>query len=120
MTSHQRLFAVITSVTVFLFIIELVRRRRLREEYSWLWLLTGGTMLVLVIWYGLLLFITRLIGAVSPVTTLLLFSLLFLLAIAIHYSVIISKLTTQIKNLAQELALLSARVEQLPGNQRHP
>jgi len=120
MTPHQKLFAVITSVMVFLVMMELVRRRQLREEYSWLWLLTGTAMIVLVIWYRLLLFITRVIGALSPVTTLLLFSLLFLLAIAIHYSVIISRLTTQIKNLAQELALLSARVEQLPGNQRHP
>lgn len=112
MTSHQRLFALITSVTVFLFIIELVRRRQLREEYSWLWLLTGATMILLVIWYRLLLVITWVIGAISPVTTLLLLSLLFLLAIAIHYSVIISRLTTQVKNFAQELALLAAQLEQ--------
>jgi hypothetical protein len=110
MTPHQRLFAVLTSMIVFLLIVELVRRRRVREEYSWLWLLTGGVMILLVVWQKLLLFITRLIGAVSPVTTLLLCSLLFLLAIAIHYSVIISRLTTQLKNLAQEFALLESRL----------
>ncbi|MFQ5897596.1 MAG: DUF2304 domain-containing protein [Candidatus Methylomirabilia bacterium] len=110
-TPHQRVFAVLASVVVFLLILELVRRRRLREEYSWLWLLTGAAMIVLVVWYRLLLFITWVIGAVSPVTTLLLFSSLFLLAIAIHYSVVISKVTTQVKNLAQELALLAGRIE---------
>jgi hypothetical protein len=111
MTPHQQFFAVLTSVFVFFMILELVRRRRLREEYSWLWLLTGAAMIVLVVWQQLLLVITRLMGAVSPVTTILLCSLLFLLAIAIHYSIIISRLTTQIKNLAQELALLGATVE---------
>jgi hypothetical protein len=114
MTPHQQFFAVITSGLVFGFILELVRRRRLREEYSWLWLLTGGLMVVLVVWQRLLLVITALIGAVSPITTLLLFSLLFLLAIVIHYSVIISRLTTQVKNLVQELALLSSELDR-PG-----
>lgn len=110
-TLHQQLFAFATALVIFAFIVELVRRRRLREEYSWLWLLTGATMLVMVVWYRALLFITAMIGAMSPVTTLMLFSLLFLLAIAIHYSIIVSRLTVQVKNLAQELALLSAERE---------
>ncbi len=111
MTPHQQFFAVLTSLIVFALILELVRRRRLREEYSWLWLLTGVGMVVLVVWDHLLFVITRVIGAVSPLTTLLLFSLLFLLAIAIHYSIIISRLTTQVKNLAQELAILGATTD---------
>ena len=32
-------------------ILELVRRRRLREEYSWLWLLTAAIMVLLVVWF---------------------------------------------------------------------
>jgi hypothetical protein len=110
-TSHQRIFAVLIAIIVFLLMLDLVRRRKLREEYAWLWLLTGAGMIVLVVWYRLLLYITRLIGAVSPITTLFLFSTLFLLAIVIHYSVILSKLTTQVKNLAQELALLTNRLD---------
>ncbi|HEY2996153.1 MAG TPA: DUF2304 domain-containing protein [Methylomirabilota bacterium] len=112
LTLHQTVFALITSLLTFLFILELVRRRRLREEYSWLWLLTAGVMIVLVVWFRLLMIVTRLIGAVTPLNTLLLFAVLFLLAIAVHYSVIVSRLTTQVKNLAQELALLSARLDE--------
>ena len=111
-TWHQQIFAILAAIVVFLLIFELVRRRRLREEYSWLWLLTGTAMILLVVWYRLLLYITWIIGAGTPVTTLFLFSTLFLLLIAVHYSVIISKLTTQVKNLAQELALLSNRLEE--------
>lgn len=118
LTTHQQLFAIVTATVTFLVIIELVRRRRLREEYSWLWLLTGLTMILLVVWQRFLLLITRLIGAVTPVNTLLLFSLLFLLAIAIHYSVIISRLTTQVKNLAQELALLGNQLDRTSKSER--
>jgi hypothetical protein len=69
-------------------------------------------MIRLVVWFRLLVVITHLAGAVTPLNTLLLFAVLFLLAIAVHYSVIVSRLTTQVTNLAQELALVSARLEE--------
>jgi len=117
LTLHQTLFALVTSLAAFVFVLELVRRRRLREEYSWLWLLTAGAMVLLAVWYRLLLVITWAVGAVTPLNTLLLCAVLFLFAIAVHYSMIISRLTVQVKNLAQELALLSARVD---GGARWP
>jgi hypothetical protein len=115
LTLHQTVFALVTSLVAFGLVLELVRRRRLREEYSWLWLLTAGAMVLLVVWYRLLIVITYIVGAVTPLNTLLLCAVLFLFAIAVHYSVIISRLTVQVKNLAQELALLSARVEEREG-----
>jgi len=115
LTLHQTIFALVTSVVAFRFVLELVRRRRLLEEYSWLWLLPAGGMVLLAVWYRLLVVITHLVGAVTPLNTLLLCAILFLFAIAVHYSVIISRLTTQVKNLAQELALLSSRVEEREG-----
>src|SRR5262245_42079380 len=110
LTLHQAIFALLIALVSFGLILELVRRR-LREEYSWLWLLTAAIMVLLVVWFPLLRFFTVLIGAVTPINTLLLFAVLFLFAIAVHYSVIISRLTTQVKNLAQEVALVSARAE---------
>jgi len=112
LTLHQTVFALVTSLLAFFFVLELVRRRRLLEEYSWLWLLTAGAMVLLAIWYRLLVVITQVVGAVTPLNTLLLCAVLFLFAIAVHYSVIISRLTIQVKNLAQELALLSTRLEE--------
>ena len=51
-------------------------RRKLMEEYSWLWLLTGVFLVTLTLWYGLLLKITNLIGAVVPTSALFLLGLL--------------------------------------------
>ena len=111
LTLHQTIFALLISLVSFGLILELVRRRRLREEYSWLWLLTAAIMVLLVVWFPLLPLVTVVIGAATPINTLLLFAVLFLFAIAVHYSVIISRLTSQVKNLAQELALVSDRVD---------
>ena len=111
MPFQQKVFAIIASILLMLLVVELVRRRRLREEYSWLWLLTGGVIILLVVWYDLLVFVTRLIGAIVPTTTLFIFGLLFLMLISLHYSIQISKLSHQLKEMAQQLALLKGRVE---------
>ena len=111
MPLNQKLFAIVISICVLIFIIEMVRRKKLREEYSVLWLGTSVTMLILVIKYDWLVGLTDLIGAALPTTTLFLGSIIFLMLIAIQFSIKISKLTDQVKNLAQENALLRQSVE---------
>lgn len=121
MTLQQQIFALIAGGIIFLFIIELIRRRLLREEYSWLWFLTGFVIFVLVTWYDLLRELSRLIGAKVVTTTLFLFALLFLISINIHFSIKISALANQVKDLAQELAIQRARNDKSaapdPGSQ---
>ena len=114
MTFTQRIFVVLVAVSTFLAIVELVRRRMLREEYSFLWLATTSGMVVLSVWYGLIEWLARLIGAVTVTTTLFLFGLLFLLVISVHFSTVISRLTQQVRRLTQELALLSAERDAAP------
>ena len=109
MTFQQKIFAFIISFLVFITIIYLVKKGKLREEYSWLWLLTGLVILTLVIWYDLLLLLTKLIGAVLPTTTLFIFGIIFLVLIVLHFTIKISALTNQIKNLAQKISLLEAQ-----------
>ncbi len=107
----QKIFALVASILIMLVVVELVRRRKLREEYSWLWLLTGAGIILLVLCYDLLVSISHFIGAIAPTTTLFIFSLLFLMFISLHYSIQISKLTQQVKEMAQQLALLRGQVE---------
>ena len=111
MLFHQKIFAIVASILIMIIVVELVRRRRLREEYSWLWLLTGAVIILLVVWYDLLLFITHLIGAIAPTTTLFIFGLIFLMLISMHYSLQISRLSHQVKEMAQQLTLLKDQVE---------
>lgn len=108
MTPPQKVFAGLVTIVVAALIIELVRRRKLKEEYAWLWVLTAVGMAVLSSWYGLLEWLTHAIGAVTVTTTLFLFGLTFLLLISIQFSLVISRLTLQVRNLTQELAVLTA------------
>lgn len=111
MTVKQQIFAILVSLTVFVLTIDMVRKKRLREEYSLLWLGTSVLMLTLIIRYDWLLALTKLIGAVLPTTTLFLGSILFLVLLSVQFSMKISKLSNQVKDLVQENALLRYEFE---------
>ncbi len=111
MTAQQKIFALIMGAGLFILIIEMVRRRRLAEEYSFLWLVTGAGIIVFVLWYDLLEWLTNLIGAKTPTTTLFIFGFLFMILINLHYSVKITKLASQVKDLAQKIAIYEKRDE---------
>jgi hypothetical protein len=112
MEMKPRFVALIISVVLVVLIIELVRRRKLREEYSWLWFSLSVMMFILALWPNLLDFITDLIGAVLSTSTLFFFALIFVILINIQFSVEISSLRNQVKNLAQQLAIFENSVRE--------
>jgi hypothetical protein len=107
MPAATRILAIGGSLAILLMVIELVRRRRLKEEYSVLWVLTAVVLLVLSIWFDLLLKITDAIGAVLPSSTLFFFGLVFALLMLLHFSVRVSSMERRITMLVQELGLLT-------------
>jgi hypothetical protein len=113
MPLRQQIFALIICVIVFATAIDMVRRRTLREEYSVLWLATSIIMFTLVIKYDWLEALTRFIGAGLPTTTLFIGSIIFLMLISVQFSIKISRLTNQVKNLAQDNALLRTELDRL-------
>lgn len=106
MSVHQQIFALIVSALVFIVVVDLVRRRRLREEYSVLWLATSVVMFILVLKYEWLVVLTSLIGAGLPTTTLFIGAIIFLMLVAVQFCIKISRLTVQVKDLCQDNALL--------------
>lgn len=105
MTFKLKIVVVLTGISLFIYIIELVRKRQLREEYAWLWLLTGAAVVALSLWYNLLLRISTFLGGIAPSGVLFFFGLIFLLFISLYQSVKISRLTDQVKTLSQEMAI---------------
>jgi hypothetical protein len=108
MPDRQKIFFLTIAVSLLIVIVELVRRRRLRVEYSWLWLASGLTIVLLILRYDLLIWLTELVGAAIPTSTLFFFCILYLALLSLNYSVRLSVLSRQVKELAQEVALLRA------------
>jgi hypothetical protein len=111
---RQKVFFLSIAVLLLFVIVELVRRRRLRVEYSWLWLASGATIILLIVRYDLLIWLSGLIGAVIPTSTLFFLCVMYLTLLSLNYSVRLTELTRQVKELSQELALLRSDREQEP------
>ncbi len=120
MPIRNKIVALAVSIGLLLLIIELVRRRKLREEYSWLWLLTASTIILLSVWFDLLKWITFLVGAMVPASTIFMLAFLFLIFISLHFSVVISKITDRNKELAQRYALLEIELRELKKKKALP
>lgn len=118
MPFRQQVFALLICVLVFVVVIDLVRRRQLREEFSVLWLITSVAMFVLVLKYDWLLAFTLWIDAALPTTVLFIGALVFLSLVAVQFSIKISQLADQVKALSQDNALLRYQVENLVEQRR--
>lgn len=106
-STNLRIIAIAGSVALLLFIVELVRRRRLKEEYSVLWVATALALLLLAAWGGLLRDLAHLVGADSQASTLYFFSIIFIAFMLLHFSVRVSNLERRVVVLLQEVALLA-------------
>jgi hypothetical protein len=110
-----KMLAITGSGFVLLVVIELIRRGKLKERYSLLWLLAGLVLLLLSSSRNTLEFISRHVGIYYPPSFLFLIAFLFLLLITLHFSVVISALSDKSKKLAQELALLRQEIHATRG-----
>jgi len=103
--------AIIGSVIFILFILTLIRNKKLREEFSLLWLFLGIVLLVLSVWRNSLEIIALMLGIAYAPAALFLILIIVIISILIHFSLLITRLTDYVKNLVQEVGLLKMEVD---------
>ena len=112
--------AVAISVALLIGVLELVRRKKLTEEYSFVWILCALALLGLSMARGLLDRIALGLGIYYPPAALLLVVILFVFVASVSFSVVISRQRQQIDRLIEDTALLDARVRELEDAGRAP
>ncbi|HEY9720721.1 MAG TPA: DUF2304 domain-containing protein [Oscillatoriaceae cyanobacterium] len=108
-----QILSIIGSVALLGFIVELLRKRKLREEYSLLWLGGAVAFLVLSIWRGLLTKISFAIGVAYPPAALFLALIMGAYLMLLHFSLVFSRLAERSRAQAQEIALLKHELERM-------
>lgn len=103
--------AIVAGVGTFLFVLELVRRRQLREKYAVLWFVLALGMTATAIWPGMLETAADALGMIESVNVLYFAALLILFGIAVHLSWELSRLENETRTLSEEVALLRLEVE---------
>ena len=115
MIDRSTIFMMGASIIALLVVLEL--GRHLSEQYSLLWLGTAIVMLVVGVWRDLLHSLAALVNIHHPPNLLFLLAALFLLFIQLYFSTVITRLTRESKEAAQQIALLRYELSQLRGAQ---
>jgi hypothetical protein len=110
MNTRIQVVAIVAAAGLLLVLLDLVRRRRLMERYALLWLFSAAVLLALAIWRDLLADVADLVGIAYPPNALFLIAFGFVLVLLLHFSLAVSRMSDQIKVLAQRLALLDEHV----------
>jgi hypothetical protein len=107
------LLAPITAIALLALVIELVRRRKLVEEYAFVWLIGTSALLTLSLWRQILHRVAAWMGIFYPPAVLLLLLILLGYLGALYFSIVASQQRRQIARLVEDLAIFSAEVREL-------
>ncbi len=112
--ARSEVIMIVAPLLFFVAVLEMVRRRLLREDYSLLWLGTFGVLVILSLFRNSLLDgIARLMGIFYPPTALFVVGFGMVLLVLLQFSSVITRLARENKQAAQHIALLGSRLREL-------
>src|SRR5262245_55084118 len=116
MTDRVQVLALTGSVLLLLLVLELVRRRRLAEEYSALWIVSALALIGISLRRDTLDFAARWLGVYYPPAVLVLMLVAVISIASLSCSVILSRQKRQIDWLIEENAIMAAELRELRSN----
>lgn len=105
--------SVIVALAALVLVLELLRRRRLREKYAVIWVVISIGTVVVALFPRLLGGIARLVGIQTPSNLLFFTSLIILFAVSLQLSGEVGRLEEQSRRLAEEIGALRLRMDSL-------
>ncbi len=110
---RTQMFVIVLGIAMLFFVLNLVRRKQLREQYSLLWIASAVVLVLSAIFIRQVDRIAHAIGIYYPPAFLFLVAILVTLVLQFHFSTVISSLREQNKSLTQDLGILSSDVREL-------
>lgn len=112
-TVRIQYIAIAGSILFLLLILELIRRKKIKESYSLLWLFFGVVFLFFSIFRNCLEKLASFLGIAYAPAAIFILLLMAVIFVLIQFSVILSRLSEQNKRLIQEVGTLKAEIESL-------
>ena len=113
MNLRLRITLILGLVLFFILVFYLLKRKRINIKYSLLWLLTGISMLIPVLFPSVLSSTFVLLGISDPLNGLFSLLLFFILILIMSLTAIVSRMTERNREIIQTLALLEKRVREI-------
>ena len=116
MQTRLLIFMLVFSILVFILVLELIRRGRLREEYSLIWLLSSFFLFLTTVFRGTLSVLADYLQIEYAPAFIFMIGIGLLMGISLFQAIIISGLTIHIRELNQKLAIMDLQLRQLISN----
>lgn len=113
MDLKARLFILTLSLILLGFVLNLVRKKRIRIEYSILWLFVSFIIVLVSIWSDLADQLAYFMGIYYPPALFFLIAIIFFILLMLHFSIEMTRMKDQIKTIVQELSLLKNQVHRM-------
>lgn len=113
MPQTQIYYSIMVAFFSFFIVIGLVRNNLLRINFSILWIFVTMILLLCSLKYDWVLIIVRHLGLGDPKNLFFFIMLFFLLAVCVQFSIAVSSLVLKVKNLAQKVALMEYKLNQV-------
>lgn len=110
---RTQVFVVLIGLAMLALVLNLVRRKRLREQYSLLWIFSAVVLVLSGVFIRAVDRLAHAVGIYYPPAFLFLVAILLVLVLQFHFSTVISNLREQNKSLTQELGIVSAELRDL-------
>jgi len=113
MSTASYILGIVAALLVLAVVIEMLRRRHLRERHATWWFVAGVLALIIGIFPHTLEWAADLVGITVPTNLVFFVSLAILFLVCLQHASELTKLESQSQALAQDVALLEIRIEQL-------
>jgi hypothetical protein len=113
MTDAVQVIAISISAALLLLVLELVRRRKLTEEHSFIWIIGSIALLGLSSRRDILHATARTLGVHYPPAVLILALGFLVFVVSLYFSVVLSQQRKLIERLVEDLALLESDLREL-------
>ena len=110
MPIQEKIIIIFVALMALTFIFELLRRKNVTEAVTLWWLFIVVGLITLTIFDKFLVRITMFIGAGYPITTMILFSMIFVFLMLVYFSMKLCVLSRQLQELTQYIAILKTDI----------
>lgn len=112
MSTVQYALGIVAALLTFGIVIEMLRRRRLRERHAGWWLVAGLLAILISIFPQLLESAASAMGFDAPVNLVFFVSLFILFLVALQHSSELTKLEAHNRSIVERLVVLELKVEE--------
>jgi hypothetical protein len=109
---NQKIFFYVVALVIFVLILNLVRKRKLRENYALLWIFISLSLVFIVLTYSWLILVSNWLSAL-PTSVLMFCGMIALLLLILQLCIMNTYQANQIKNLVQKIAIFEQKLTKI-------